>query len=470
MALFNETTEHPDKQPPKPTVKPTNTFIEPEHYHGITIDTEYVPQSSLLQWIEGSDWKVNYYSQVLDSSNEPQVLSTAREPIYQQYREIRNLELKITTPLSFQPDEVTQVMTVTGSGISYPFIKANKYDMFTADVGDGRVGLFTITSATRATILKDSTFNIEFIKVADFTEAHANDLKRKTIQSFHFSRESLMEGCGPFLTEDQYQRQDDYRKLLDELIGRYVNDFFSRQFSTLLVPDQPETTYDHYVTRVLKQLIPAKDYPELRHVRELNTSGETVMKLPTLWDALLKHSPTLLHSSIRRIQGVSTNVFVGRPTLSTLRATGIKRVIFPKESPTDVDAYHTGKAYRELVGYVLNEGRPSRHVQFGGATQAERDLTWFKPTDIGSEIPADHLPPIHPVVHDDHYVLSEAFYSHRTSDQSCLEFLALQIMNAEPISHAHLGRVLQDVRDWDNLERYYYYPIVWMALRMGMRR
>lgn len=469
MAMFGEVDNQlPDQEPSEP-IKVKNK-IETDVFRGITIDTEYVPRSSLLQWIEGSLYTGDYYSQYLAEHNEPMPLSLNKSPVYQQYRLIKDMDLKITSPISPSFDPETRVPIVTGSGVTYPFLVPQQGDMWVGDIGDGRIGLFTVTSATRTTIRKDTTYAIDLVLVNELSEAHLADLNRKTIDTFQFSRESLIAGCGPFVNETQYQRRSDYLKLREELIERYLGDFYSRQHTTLLVPDQMLTTYDHFVTKAVREIVGLDKHALMRKVRELPVAVEQIMTRSTLWDAIIRHEPNRLIQMIQRAHLVSTQLFYNRPVLQSLNYTGIKRIVFPMEPASDVDAYYKGYSDRNLAGLKMEEGRPRYRPEGEYQTQAERELPWFRPIDPESETMAERLPALHPVVHDDHYVLSESFYKDgMEASQSCLEVITKQVMNAQPVSIPHLEVVLTDVWNWDNLERYYYYPLVWMALTLGGR-
>lgn len=466
MALFDDT--------PKPTVThvPVDVGtprIEPEIYRGIAVDTQYVPSSSLLTWVEGSNWTVEYFSQALDIHSEPNPLSLNTSPLYQQYRRIRKMELKVTTPINFQPDEVTRTMEVRGSGIAYPFLVPNKGDMFIGDIGDGRLGLFTITLATRATILKDSLYTIDFIMQTELNKDLLTNLEEKTIEEFHFSRDSLRRGCGPFITQPEFDRNARYATLKQELIDRYLIDFYSRQHSTLLVPDQLRTTYDHFLVKAVLEMIGSHESMTVRRIREMNVSAEPVMSQPTIWDAIVRRSPYHLNGTTQRVHTVLTSYFRGRPTLQAIGVTGIRALVFPIDTPTDVDAYHTGRAFRDTVGLPLDPGRPRRHTSGAPVSQEERDLIWFQPTEVTESTTAWQLPPdIHPVTHDDYYVLSQAFYEREPTQMSKLELLIDNAINSRSLNYDQLDALLEHVWEWDNLERFYYYPLLWVLLTIGM--
>lgn len=465
MALFDDkkvdTEEAPEAVSPR---------LEATTFDGITVDTQYTPSSALLTWVEGSNWTVDYFSQVLGKDSEPAPQDINRDPIYQQYKRIKGMDLKVTAPLTFSQDAQLRQMEVRGSGITYPFLVPNKGDMFVADVGDGRVGVFTITEALRSTILRDSVYTVEYIMVAELDKARLNDLERKTIETYHYSQDSLIRGCGPFVTSQEKTRAQRYTELRAELISRYFTDFLSQEHSTLLVPDQLRKTYDHFVVKVIHTLIGTQEDMRVRRVRELNVTAEPVMSQPTLWDAIVRLDDTRLYGATQKATCLSTNYFKGRPTLQALGYTGISRVVFPMEASTAVDAHYDGETTHLPEGIPFREGRPRRPPSGPYRDQATRNPIYFQTTPMSQgiapwKIPAD----IHPVVKDEHYVFTGAFYHDVKEHQSKLEQLTLQALRGESLNLEQLDHVLERAMEWDNLERFYYYPVLFVLLKVGAR-
>lgn len=267
--------------------------IETEVFRGITIDKEYAPPSNLMQWTSGSNWIVDYWSQILKPDQEPTPQNVAREPHAQQYRWLKRIPLKVNQTLSGDSDEILNVWTRTGSGHTYGFMTPNQGDMFAAGIGNGHTGLFTITSAKRVTIQKGSTYAIEWKQVSELTEERYNDLKRKSNEEYWFSAASASAGCGPFITNEEQARSTMYGKLLRTLVDRYITDFFSKEHSTFLVPDQLYKTYDHWVTKAFIAMVDTTMDGRMRKVKVLNVMSEPVMSQPTVWDAIVRLS--LIH-------------------------------------------------------------------------------------------------------------------------------------------------------------------------------
>jgi len=465
--LFRELEE--DELPPAPS--PVKVRIEPKNYSGITVDTEYVPSSAILVWGEGSTWNVDYYSQILGASVEPRVLDLHLSPIEQQYRLLRKIPLKVTSATTWSvQDPQSNVRVGTGSGYTYPFLTANVGDMFVANIGDGQVGLFTITSSTPATILRDSVYRVDWICVGMADAQHMENLASKVEQTLYFSMTSLQRGCGPFVTTEQAAKVESYEAILRELIRRYMTDFLSPEHFTLLCPDQRGKTYDHFVVRAWLKMISPQDDARVRKVREQNVMGDLVMKEATFWDALLRAEPVQLYGGTQRANLVSARQFRGSPLLQAIGFTGIPLIVYPIDQSTDVDSQYRHCDNARPVGEPFREGRARRPPPGEYKTQAERNLPFFQaiPDDVEDVQPWQRPADIHPVVVDDYYVLSEAFYTNGPG-QSKLELLTHQFLNRETLSPEQLDAVLARIYDWDNLERFYYYPLVIALLKTLLR-
>ena len=144
--------------PETPLPQQINAKIAEEHQRNALVDSKVTPYAALLTHIEGSSWFVDYYSQVLGADDDVTPYQPTQSAIYQQYLLIKKFELKLQGSLSVSDDSDTSVMTVTGSATVYPYMKPNKGDAFIADIGDGRVGQFTVDGITKQTILKETCY------------------------------------------------------------------------------------------------------------------------------------------------------------------------------------------------------------------------------------------------------------------------------------------------------------------------
>lgn len=297
----------------------------------------------------------------------------------------------------------------------------------------------------------------------EVTKADIDNLTWKSKETLYFDMDSLASGCGPFITGEAFYDRKELSRVYNEIVRRYITDFFSPQFRTMVVPDQLETVYDHFATKAFIMMIGPSVDVRMRECRELNVQSEPVMKQPTVWDSLIRMDPSRSYDSTERAHLVPTRISRWRPELQAIGFTGIMRFVFPIDAPTDVDSqYDLEDRYRPM-GTPFREGRPRRPEPNGYTTQLERDAVWFRriAPELEDSVEAWTIPPdIHPIVRDTHYVFTEPFYRCDTKLQSKLEILVKQTINREPLNMEQLKSVISHCFDWDNLERYYYHIVL----------
>ncbi len=438
--------------------QPAPVQIAAPQYRGVTVDTRYVPQSSLLTHIEGSSWTVNYYSQVLGEDNAVEGQNVTRQAIYQQYRLIRGFELKVTQPLQSTQDETSKSMTMTGGANVYPFVVPNVGDMFIADVGDGREGVFKITRSERRSIFKETAYAIEYVWIDYSTPQRRNDLGAKTVQTLYYVRDFLMHGQNPLLVESDYKLAQELAERYHEMADVYFNAFTSDEFRTLILPAQVGPTYDHFLVQAVKSHFSTWDAKQLRHLRTLNCAGDNAMRSLTVWDILSQRKPRLLKGCARRMGLVGARQ-IGSPKdpmMEGIYWSGISYVLYPKDPSINVNLEETVPR-----AVTLDEGlvdSPSRITNLSELL-GETDL---------AGLPYPSAPLVHAVLGDDHYVFSQAFYD-KSEGQSKLEMAVHDYLEHRNISPKLLLALCDTYHAWGGLERFYYMPIVLLLIKATIR-
>lgn len=438
----------------------------PKHQTAV-VDTSYEPLASLLQYVDGSSWEVEYYSQVLGADSEPGPLQLNRSPTDQQYVKISNMELRVISPLAPVQESPGRSMEVRGNALVYPHITPNVGDMFVADIGDGRAGVFAITRADRKTHLRESHVEVEYqlVDYGDKSAPHRLNLELKTVKRTVFHREFMHWGQNPQILEGEYGDLVELKHLYRDLTNFYVKDFYSTQFRTLLIPNQDQVAYDPFLTDAVLDWLSVDDVPMLRRVRRLTVSANRNAESYTLWSALSRLNDSYLHTAVHHVRLLNTRAFQGLPEISSIYYTGVCLVACPMDPRTDVDAPYdeqagcfsdgnllsqTGLRWKDLTRYV-----PSSNLK-----------GFFKDPSTSPE-----LPDIVPVTVDEYYVLSERFYrpTEGVPMASKLEVLTKQALRQEPIDRVTLLNVAKHAMKWPNLERFYYMPILFALMKVALR-
>lgn len=451
MPLIEDTPSTP------PVEAPLAPKIAKPQYRGVTVDTRYIPNTALATYVEGSSWTVNYYSQVVDQDSSLSGQNVGQLAPYQQYRLINGMELKVTAPLTSVQDPQTRVIITTGAANVYPFLIPNEGDMFLADMGDGREGVFEITSTERRSIFKEAVFAIEYQFIDYSTIERRSDLTIKTIQRLQFVRDFMNYGQNPLLEEEDFTILRDLKARYTEITSRYFKSFMSNEFKTLMIPGQEFYAYDHFLVTAVMANFTTYDSPEIRYVRKLNADGDDNMNCTTIWNALRERDIKLLKHCIFESGLVSARTFERNPMFEGIYHSGINYVVYPKDPELSVD-YQTKYREKPLSDVVLIDSLPHLYTlaDLLGDTEFE-----------GLTIPGS--PPIHPVLIDDYYIFSEAFYTNAETGQSLIEICVRDYLNKRAINNRILLALCNTMHAWGGLERFYYTPILLILIKASIR-
>jgi hypothetical protein len=455
MPILNQ---RPAPLPPQHgTIQKTQlpVITDPE-YRGVAVDTRYTNYRALLTRIAGSQWLVRYYQQILGNDTELTPQQLDKQAVYQQYREISELELRVTTPLASSQTLETREFQVTGQASTYPPLIPNVGDMFLADIGDGREGLFAITASTRLSILTDACYELEYILVSEADETHRRDLEKKTIQRTHFVHSILEQGGNPFLATEDYQAYRSLEATQHHLLGYFLSSFFNKRVSTLTVPDQTHITYDPYLVEAVTRLVDTDAHPILRVIKKYSVQLPNEPTVSTFWDALLQTDIDRLPLCHEKLALVDAKLFGSVPQYEGVYYSQIEDVVYPIDRHSDL-------LFEDFVPGTYSP-RDIRHQFVTNRLGALAQLT--KPKGIGLEA----LYPIHPVTKDSYYVFTEAFYFSHREKQSQLETLTRLALEGGPIDRVALVRLCEAQPRWGRLEQFYYTPILIALLKVARQQ
>lgn len=449
------------KVPQTPQVEPIKAF--PETYQGVTVDSQYIPANTLATYLEGQAWTIDYYSQVLAENDGTASHEAGLSSVYQSYRRIRGLELKLTQPPAPSQDSETAEMSITGEANVYPVLIPNMGDLIIGDMGDGREVLFTLSAQpSRLTHYADTAHSIQFKAIGFMTQALSEELDRKTVETLVFDLDYMRRGLRSLLPEQVLDQRLQFTQHYTRLLYAYLQDFFSHELQTFLVPDQSKITYDPFLVRYVAHLVGVDEHPALQHLQQLNTQQDPQMYEMTLWQALQRLDGQLMPVLVRKMELYPVTRYWAMPMFNSIAYTPVEQVVGPNQANSNVD-----RAYfyqNQPYGQTLEPGQP-RLPDYSPIFQGAE----LQALDLYQSLEEPQLPAgIHPVTVDDYYVLSRAFYE-SLPGQSLLEVLIWQALNGEALNLVALQGLCQDALRWNSLERFYYTPLLLTLLRIYPR-
>ena len=444
----------PDKEP----------FVSERPYTQSPVDSERTPYSSLLPYVKGSPWTVDYYRQLLTKDEELAATSETRESIYQQYQLIKKFELRVQNGLSpsFQEEEGAHEMT--GSAVIYPSFKPNKNDTIVADLFDGRIGVLNVTAARQMNIFQDSTYEIDYEVVAFLTDRKAVELKGKVVKTTVFVRDFALNGQNPLVLEEEYEQIQFLREGVSVLQKQYFWELYNQETKTIPIPKQRDGTYDSYLMKFFDSAFPIQDRDSTRPLTRYIVEGDPAFEDKTFWDMLVESSNAFESFIVKEFDTISTRYLRTYPVINGIAYSRLKRILFPK-----------GRDINEAYLAVQRRTPDHRRIDspYSEAEWGEMDLRYAVRRKIlnglGDVPPVDlFVPLVHPVGIDDFYVLTEYFYSNATYGQSKLELQTRALIERRQLHVPTLVELFNDVPNWGPMERFYYIPLLAFLIRKAI--
>lgn len=447
MPIFHE-------GPVQPKPKPDTVAAWKPGLKTAVIDTRYTPQTDLLAYIEGSTWVVDYYSQVLDANNEVHGQDTSLAAPFQQYKRIWSMELKVTQDLTnVSQDPSTNEMLMQGGANVYPFLVPQVGDMFRAGISDGREGLFKVTTTNRRQISTDSVHVIEYQLIAINDPQRIYDLNEKTIATYYFIKDFLLNQQNPLLIEEDYQASRKLEVFWHDLIQLYFKSYFSREYMTLVVPGQSTIAYDHGLTDFVKTIMDSSEDAHIQSIRQLNIGDDGAIKANNIWTMLLRADPKLMKHIYTKTGLVSRLAFHRSAMMAGMRYTGIQHIVYPVDAKLNVD-FEYGKELQKPIAAV------------NIVSKMEFVVPPVSP-DPEAIVPSVLIKPLN---FEEAYVLSSAFYSQDKAKCSLLERLVLEYLEFKLIAAKDILALCDDSYNWNHAERFYYIPLVLILIKYNLRR
>lgn len=417
-------------QPQDGVKEKTNIVTNPERT--TVVDMERVPKTQMLQFVEGSSWTILNWYRSLKGKNDPKQLFDPKvENPTQQFDCIHNLELRVTSPLERSQDGENKTYTLTGSATVVNSVPVNEADLFTATIGDGRIGLFTVTASMRPSNNKISTYQIEYGMLFELTEFHQRILNQCTVREFYYIKERAYTNSDTLLSPNEYRQFLQVGEYLKAIEETYVKRFYNADAQTLLYPNQTwGYAYDVFLALFVRDIglkMVGKDIRIYPHQRT------NVKDVETLFSLIIKQSALFLSDANRVNRPYLTSSF---RTLQTSNSVAWSKI---------------------EVTRFFDEDMP----------QAQREGNWepftaFAPTLYKLAGSGDELPLFNPITYTP-YVLSEAFYNGGYT--SVLEYAVMLYLTNKPLSSELAVALAAEVHKLPRDSQFYYVPLVYVLLK-----
>lgn len=446
----------PDEDKPR---DPTpNLKMQDESYVGNTVDSRLSNVSTISTYIQGSRMVVDYYSQVLGRDDSASTHSDDVLHIHKQYRLIRGVPVIVSSDLSQkQNTDGGRSFEITGSG-SVPYgISPNSGDVMVLDIGDGREMELTVQSTERMSIYPEAYSDIEYRGVRILNQSDRTQIDSRVIETLFFNTDLQRAGLKPLLTQTDTEHRNTLRRLYGVLADRYLRDFLHQDYKTLLVPGQLSVVYDPYITKFVKSIMDHVSFPRLNDLNVLSTNGDPYTQEDTIWDLLIDRDLTLLPVIASKVGIVSIRNFRTRPLMNSIFYSGVRDIVTVIDPSFSHDTTgRSSKSHGELIsaGHITDDVNDLIPVQ---NLNSDKPVNFYTPSQ---------LPLVRRIAEDNYYVFSKSFYEHKVPG-SLLETLVLDRLTKSNTNLADLTTMANMALTLDNLERFYYTPIVLTLIKLS---
>lgn len=473
----------PEPKPEKPAVEVTT----PSYKHSIVESTK-TPIETMATYIGGSNWTVDYYSQVLESEEELKAFDPEQHIAYQSYNKINRLVIKLQGALSTTDDTGTARMETVGSAIIPPMpgLIPNLHDVIIGDVGEGTAGQFTITSIRKLTLNAATAYEIEFSLARVATEKITRLLDDKVVNVYHFRRDSLILGQNPLLLDAEFDATRTLEHYLKEITTLWVSGNFSYTHNTFVIPGQTQPIYDPYVTRAALKIISPDEHRLIRSVVEYNCDDHRIPKYDDIYTAMMKRDAYLIPRVFKGFNIIDYRALLINPYQNSIRYSGIHYGIVPSTMNVDADDYSGLSTVPGLNSISLNttvtgDTAPSTINDTPVSCPADPNIPcdatdWTPNPNPGTNTttPPNYgelgnigmdIPPITSAS----YTLSTSFYAHQLTKMTQFERLVWQTLEDKRVAYQDVYPFCKAYAQWGRLEQFYLGPILIMLIRSALR-
>ena len=433
-------------------IEPRLPEVQPREYKSTVIDDASRPITSLISYIQGAPWTVDWYGQIVTKHQNLRDLDPGQPNLYQSYAKINGLELRVQSPLQDSFNQENATVKVTGTAVVYPFVVPNVGDYFVAEAGYSKQGIFTVKSVERLTFNLNSAFNVDYELVGE-TDVEAvlyKDLCDKVGREYHFDKARLAEGLQPILRSNDYQQLFDLRKEYAYIVRSYFATFFNPRYKTLVLPGQESAIYDSNLVAFLMKIVDLFDADQIRKIQVYNGNNDPYIQQSDLWSVLLDRIYDELQYAHKKKSLVHRDAFNINSYLTGFRYTPMDYIVYPQKPDSS------------MMTEKLPVGLPTSFVEVVKTTNRQET-----PADLisGNYVTATRtVPYIKQVLCDDYYVLSEDFYN-STANLSALEILVKDYLKGNTLNLDMLYAVVRVYPTWARLEQFYYGPLLMVLIK-----
>lgn len=444
----------PDQAPPI-VVNTPETIQEPSK----SIFTSLVPEStvtSLLKYIEGYPWSINYYGQLLNVNNTLENFDPTTPNLTQPYYCVSDMVIQVSSPLNSNYDATTGVTTVNGSAVMPYKITPNVGDVFIAKVDNGEDAIFIISTVSRKTYRKDTLYEVSYNLYA-YTSANPSfvpTLGQRVQDTYFFNKDTDFFNRDVLIKPSVKEAIDRLNTFLRESQDHYFSTFAQKETGGITVPGMGNAVYDPLLINFISKIVDYKALVDIPFYK-FSHSNNRYIEQKSILDLLLTRSISLLPTINKTYNFVPTASVPNKARLGTLWHTGIDYVLFPMNPNKDMEITDMTITATDMpvIPQLKNSKNYSMPIPPITIQTSNNNGIFNKPL-------------LHELFVNDSYIVSDNFYTYLNDNTtyaniSYIEFLIYKFINKEAIAKEDLAVCVEKYSDWSLMHQLYILPLLW---------
>lgn len=445
----------PDAPAPVETTKPI-TIEAPAK----SIFTALVPESkigSLLKYVEGYPWTVDFYGQILNTNNTVENFDPTTPNLTQPYYKVNKMILQVSSPISSSYDQSTGLTTITGSALTPYRITPNFGDVFVAQVDSGEDAIFHITSIKRATHRKDTLYEISY-NLYCYTSDRPDflvTLNQRVNDTYFFNPDTNFFNRDVLIKPSVKEAIDRLKLFMDQSQQYYFSTFAQKRTGSIMIPGIDYTLYDPLLVNFIAKIV---DYSVLVDTPfHRFTYFDKYIDQQSIFDMLMARSVAMAPVINKTYNFMPSALTSNKARFGSVYHAGVDYILYPTNPNTNADINETSffatPEYISTIKTAKNYNTDTPVV--------------IKTTNNNQVYDKDVL---HDLFTNNYYVVSEHFYPFLKDNTgyeeiSFIELLIARFLKNEAIAKEDLAVAVEKYTSWSMLHQLYLLPVMWLIIK-----
>lgn len=401
-----------------------------------TYDTE--ADYSILNFLEGSKWTVDYYNQDLGKNDSGSLLDSALPSVLSPRTKIKGMTLIVTESISGNVYESMSGRALFYAGRFRPYMG----DVFVVPILNRKLGIFQITDVKTKTYVNKDMYEIGYTIYLIDDNIDTNNflaiLEDSVNRTFIYNKDFVRNRSSVLFTEEEDARYTSFREHMEYISAKWIKTFKDSRTNLFTTKRQNLTYVDYNLEKFFLSILKTNTVENSPiYANTIYSPFGGSYDTDTILDLFKNRKMIALSDVSKNVVKVTDMGVIDYD----LRGGDLSRLGFNAMVFVYKDEYALTEIGNQLGVYTST-------LEFIEAnTPTKNNLL----PDIAELAKTNKL-----------YMFTENFYNNIRTDISPLEELLLDFIEDKELDVTKLVSLKESVNSWNYLEQFYYLPILYL--------